>query len=122
MNEIKAHRALLLPLLLAGVAASAPAQDPPSEEAIAFFEANYMSCHTIGGGRLTGPDLKGVTERQEPDWLAKFIMDPKAVIDSGDPYAAELFREALLVPSDLLCCSLHRCGSSALPSTRLLHT
>ena len=53
-----------------------------------------MSCHTIGGGRLTGPDLKGVTERADEAWLVDFILDPKGVIDSGDPYAAELLREA----------------------------
>lgn len=85
---------MVLPALMAAAAGLAQGQDAPSEETIAFFEANCMSCHTIGGGRLTGPDLEGVAERRELDWLSKFIIDPKGVIDSGDPYAAKLFQDA----------------------------
>jgi mono/diheme cytochrome c family protein len=80
--------------LLSVTPSVALAQDAPSEEAIEYFRQNCMSCHTIGGGPLTGPDLKGVTERADEAWLVDFILDPKAVIDSGDPYAAELLREA----------------------------
>lgn len=58
------------------------------------FRQNCFNCHTIGGGRLTGPDLKNVTERQQRDWLIKFMQAPKAVIDSGDPYAQELLQQA----------------------------
>ena len=65
------------------------AQDP-----VEFFRQNCASCHTIGGGRLTGPDLRNVTERQDRAWLENFIQDPKAVIDSGDAYALKLFQEA----------------------------
>lgn len=64
------------------------------EDATAFFRQNCVSCHTIGGGRLTGPDLKDVTGRQERAWLVRFMNDPKAMIDSGDAYANELFESA----------------------------
>lgn len=94
MNTNKTRSLVLLAALSAGATNIASAQDAPSEETIAFFEQNCMSCHTIGGGRLTGPDLKGATERADADWLASFIIDPKRVIDSGDAYAAELLREA----------------------------
>jgi len=53
-----------------------------------------LSCHTIGGGRLVGPDLKGVTERQDRAWLARFIVDPQTVLASGDAYAIKLREEA----------------------------
>lgn len=76
-------------VLLAWAPAAADAQ-----EAAAFFKQNCVSCHTIGGGRLTGPDLKGVTDKQDRQWLANFIVDPKAVIDSGDPHAQRLVQEA----------------------------
>lgn len=59
-----------------------------------YFRQNCASCHTIGGGRLTGPDLKGVTARRDRAWLTRFIVNPKAVIDSGDPYARQLLDEA----------------------------
>ncbi len=82
---------LALTLALIG---SARSQDAPSEEAGEFFKRNCASCHTIGGGRLAGPDLKGALSRRDAAWLATFIVDPKAVIDSGDPYARKILGDA----------------------------
>lgn len=65
-----------------------------ADETADFFRQNCFSCHTIGGGRLTGPDLKDVALRAKPDWLVRYLLDPKAMIDSGDPYAAKLLQEA----------------------------
>lgn len=72
-----------------------------AQEAEQFFRQHCVSCHTIGGGRLTGPDLKNVSERQERDWLVRFILDPRGVIDSGDPYAQQLFEDSrrVLMPT-----------------------
>lgn len=75
--------------LLAASPAIMLAQDDAS-----FFRRNCHSCHTIGGGRLTGPDLKDVTGRKDRAWLERFILNPKAVIDAGDPYAQQLMQEA----------------------------
>jgi mono/diheme cytochrome c family protein len=72
----------------------ASAQKTVSEEAVRFFEQNCQSCHTIGGGRLVGPDLKGVLARRDRDWLARFIPDPKAMIDGGDAYGQQLLLDA----------------------------
>ncbi len=84
------HQAgLALIVVLAGTTIPACAQ-----ESAAFFKQNCASCHTIGGGRLTGPDLKNVTHEKDRDWLARFLLDPKAMIDSGDPYAQKLLQEA----------------------------
>jgi mono/diheme cytochrome c family protein len=65
-----------------------------AQEAAEFFKHNCSSCHTIGGGRLTGPDLKNVTRTKDRDWLARFILDPKAMIDSGDADAQKLLAES----------------------------
>ncbi len=65
-----------------------------AQDAADFFRQNCMNCHTIGGGRITGPDLKNVTQRKDRQWLVKFLQDPKATIDSGDPYAQKLQSEA----------------------------
>ncbi|MFB3916167.1 MAG: c-type cytochrome [Terriglobales bacterium] len=78
-------------LLMLMVAASAAAQDMTPVD---YFRQNCMSCHTIGGGRLTGPDLKDVTQRKDPAWLTKFMSNPSAMIASGDPYALKLRDEA----------------------------
>jgi len=81
--------ALLVSAVLLGWTAAARAQD-----AAADFQQNCTSCHTIGGGRLTGPDLKNVEERRDRAWLVRFITDPAAMLDSGDPYAQKLLEEA----------------------------
>lgn len=65
-----------------------------SQESAEFFRQNCYSCHTIGGGRLVGPDLKDVTQRQDRDWLIPFILNAQAVISRADPYAQQLLQEA----------------------------
>lgn len=65
-----------------------------AQEIAKFFKQNCTSCHWIGGGRLIGPDLKDVSERQERDWLIRFITDPKSMLDARDPYAVKLQTEA----------------------------
>lgn len=94
MSGLRALRPLLPLLLLTLTAAIGRAQDPPSEESIDFFRTNCYSCHTIGGGFLRGPDLLDVSKRQERDWLVEFLQDPKAKIDSGDPYGQKLLADA----------------------------
>jgi len=64
-----------------------------AETGESLFKGLCAACHTIGGGRLVGPDLKGVTERRDADWLAKFVKSPKAVIDSGDKVAKAMLDE-----------------------------
>jgi mono/diheme cytochrome c family protein len=85
----KIRRPIYFILCTAALAASATAQ-----EAADFFRQNCISCHTVGGGRLTGPDLKNVTQRKERDWLIEFLQSPQAMIDKGDPYALKLQQEA----------------------------
>lgn len=82
--------------MLATIPALAHAQD-----ATAYFKQNCVSCHTIGGGRLTGPDLKDVTVRRDHAWLLRYMPNPKALIDAGDPVATQLFQEArgVLMPT-----------------------
>jgi hypothetical protein len=76
---------VLLPALCGTVEAQVPAT---------YYKQNCFSCHTIGGGRLTGPDLKNVEERQNREWLVAWMLDPPGVLASGDPYAARLQKEA----------------------------
>ena len=73
-----------------------------SQDSPDFFRQNCMNCHTIGGGRLTGPDLKNVSERKDREWLIGFMMDPKSAIDRGDPYALKIFEESRNVSMPML--------------------
>ncbi|MGH9930107.1 MAG: c-type cytochrome [Pyrinomonadaceae bacterium] len=79
----------MLSLLL--VAGSVRAQSIPEGQAL--FGARCFSCHNIGGGDKTGPDLKDVTTRRAKEWLHEYIQTPVAVKDKGDPVAADLFRK-----------------------------
>ncbi|MCL4838568.1 MAG: c-type cytochrome [Thermoanaerobaculia bacterium] len=87
-------RAALPVGLLAGLLALAAGPPGAAEEAATYFRQNCMSCHTIGGGRTVGPDLKHVAERKDAAWLEAFIVNPKAKLDAGDPYALQLKEEA----------------------------
>lgn len=91
VTRLLCHIRLAFPIsiiLIAG-AMSLPAQDPAD-----FFRGNCTSCHTIGGGRLTGPDLKDVTQKKDRAWLVQFLQSPQAMMDKGDPYALQLREEA----------------------------
>jgi cytochrome c2 len=82
----------IVPILLCLVVASAGVT--VAQDRVDDFRLNCTSCHTIGGGRLVGPDLKNVSERKDRAWLARFIVDPLGVIDSGDAYALKLLEES----------------------------
>lgn len=75
-----------------------------SAEGQALFGTKCFSCHNIGGGDKTGPDLKGVTTRRTREWLHEYIQTPTAVKDKGDPVAADLFRKfpAVVMPDQPL--------------------
>lgn len=86
----RTKRPLLWSVFLALVAPHAVLAQDTSD----FYRKNCLSCHTIGGRRLVGPDLKDVTQRKDREWLLRFLEDPKAVIDSGDPYAQQIVKES----------------------------
>lgn len=59
----------------------------------AIFEEKCIACHTIGGGKLVGPDLEGVAERQTREWLLEWIQSPDDVLARGDEYATDLLQK-----------------------------
>jgi mono/diheme cytochrome c family protein len=65
-----------------------------AQDAEALFRKSCMSCHTIGGGDKTGPDLKGVTTRRTREWASAFIQAPTSFFDKGDPVALELLKKS----------------------------
>ena len=58
-----------------------------------IFKTNCVSCHTIGGGRLIGPDLEGITKKRKADWLKQWINSSSDFIASGDADAIAIFEE-----------------------------
>lgn len=61
-----------------------------SQPGQALFKKICAPCHTIGVGDRVGPDLRGVTARRNPAWLAAFIQNPAKLRASQDPEAMAL--------------------------------
>jgi mono/diheme cytochrome c family protein len=58
-----------------------------------LFSQQCAACHTIGGGKLIGPDLGNVQKRRTEAWIIKFVQSSQTVIKSGDPAAVALFNQ-----------------------------
>lgn len=58
-----------------------------------MFQQRCAVCHSIGGGRLVGPDLAGVADKRSEDWLIRFIKSQDAVLKSGDKTAKAIWDE-----------------------------
>ena len=54
-----------------------------------FSAKGCASCHSIGRGKLVGPDLKRVTARRTVPWLERMILRPELMIHV-DPLAQKL--------------------------------
>ena len=76
--------------------AAAAGGDPVAGKAL--FNTNCAACHQLDK-RMTGPALRGVEARLAEDqgldreWLNAWIRNSKAVVDSGDPYANQIYAE-----------------------------
>ena len=68
-----------------------------AQEGAALFKT-CAACHSIGGGRMVGPDLKGITKRRTNDWLVGFIQSSTKLIKSGDADAVAVFKQFNNVP------------------------
>jgi mono/diheme cytochrome c family protein len=79
----------LIIIITITLSVTAWAQEPGEQ----LFQTDCSACHTLGGGRLVGPDLAAVTERRSEEWLEKFIQSSTTLIQSGDAEANAVFEE-----------------------------
>lgn len=77
---------LVVNFLIVGV--STPVEAASTGEGI--FQQKCASCHTVGGGVKVGPDLKGVNDRREKEWLLSYVREAANVKAKKDPIAVEL--------------------------------
>ena len=68
-----------------------------------LFNVTCVACHTIGKGKLVGPDLMNVTEKRSQEWLVAFIKSSSTMIKSGDVDAKAIFEEfkGILMPDNV---------------------
>jgi protein SCO1/2 len=59
----------------------------------AMYKKICAPCQTIGVGDRVGPDLRGVTERRDPVWLARYLRNPGAMLAQKDPVAVDLAKK-----------------------------
>ena len=59
-----------------------------------YLRVGCTSCHTIGKGKMIGPDLAGVVQRRDKEWLKKWLKDPPSML-ATDPTARQLMEEYL---------------------------
>ncbi len=59
-----------------------------------FLKVGCTSCHTIGKGKMIGPDLTGTTQRRTGEWLKKWLKDPPSML-ATDETARKLLEEYL---------------------------
>ena len=64
-----------------------------SSDGETLYNRTCVACHSIGGGKLVGPDLKGVTAKRSDSWLKEFIKNSAGMIARGDKDAVALFKE-----------------------------
>lgn len=57
-----------------------------------FASRGCAACHSIGAGLRVGPDLAGILERREPEWVVAMIARPDSML-RHDPIARELATE-----------------------------
>ena len=81
-----------LVIFLTGFATSVVKAEPDPSEGEQIFQAECQQCHAVGA-EVLGPDLAGVNERRDEDWLISFIRNSQRMIRDGDELANELYEE-----------------------------
>jgi protein SCO1/2 len=75
-----------------------PAQGKENTESTAIhldpgqylFTKKCGACHTVGQGDKIGPDLAGVTDTRNRDWLMRKIQHPEQLLAEKDPITMAL--------------------------------
>jgi cytochrome c551/c552 len=80
-------------------AGESPVAEALAEKGAALFKSKgCTACHAYGK-RLTGPDLKGVTQRRTTKWMEQQILHPE-IMTKEDPISRELMAQYALQMSN----------------------
>ena len=92
------NRLLMISILFGGLLYSTAVFAQGQGETL--FNQTCVACHTIGQGKLIGPDLANIHTRREEAWVIRFVQSSQSMISEGDAEAVALFEEynQLLMP------------------------
>jgi cytochrome c2 len=86
-------------LIIAAIAIIAiPFTKSNAQDGGQIFKTNCGACHTVGKGKLVGPDLKGVQDRHTEEWIHKWVKGSQAMVKAGDKDAVKLFNDNSQIP------------------------
>lgn len=71
---------------------------PGASDAEDLFSTRCSTCHTIGGGDKTGPDLLNVVKIRDREWLHRWLKEPDVMLKEKDPLATQLYNKYKQLP------------------------
>lgn len=74
------------------IPATAVPTDPDAVLGKQNFDTKCLACHSIGDGDRIGPDILGVTGRRDEQWIARFLREPEAMLET-DPVAMAMMEQ-----------------------------
>ena len=74
------------------IPATAAPSEPNAQKGKLVFESKCLACHSIGGGDKLGPDLYGVSKRNDEAWLTRWLKSPEEMMKS-DPKGKALLEQ-----------------------------
>jgi len=88
----------LLVAAMAGISTAGQAQmavnaDLAKRGKTVFNNKGCSGCHSVGKGRMAGPDLIGVTDRRNGTWLRRWLKDTDQML-ANDSTAQAMLAEA----------------------------
>ena len=95
---VSGSRAAVCTILVGFVPLPGPAQAQDANQGQQTFQTLCAACHTIGGGRLVGPDLQGLAERRSEQWIIDFVQRSQDLVQAGDADAVTVFEEYNRIP------------------------
>ena len=91
-------RAAACTILVSFLPLPGPVQAQDADQGQQTFQTLCAACHTIGSGRLVGPDLQGIAERRSEQWIIDFVQQSQDLVQAGDADAVAVFEEYNRIP------------------------
>ncbi len=85
-------------LIITAILVSASFTKSVAESGGDIFKRICAACHSIGKGKVVGPDLKGVETRHTDEWMMIWVKSSQTMVNAGDAEAVKVFTENNKIP------------------------